>query len=370
MRHAKYHTKTVIELNGKRYDANTGRLIDSVTPQPAVKATKTIDGVIAPPRPKAADVQPPAAGRPAGLRRTAGQSVPSHLRHTKTKKATTLMRHAVKKPAQVVIAVPAAPPKPALADRSQRLVRAVRVEKSHLISRFGSDGSSNTVFIKKEGVVPVVQPVRQLAHEAPKPLPAAPRPAAAPKKDDIFDKAVKRAVSHKQKPVKHKKKRVHHKVARKIGVKPRTINYGAAVAVVFILTAFIAYQNVPNFAMRVASARSGVAAQMPGYRPAGFGLSGPIQYKPGQITINFAANGDRDRAFRITQRTSNWNSQTLLANHVSNQGEAYQTYQENGRTIYIYDNSNATWVDGGIWYQIEGNADLTSDQLLRIAASL
>ena len=60
----------------------------------------------------------------------------------------------------------------------------------------------------------------------------------------------------------------------------------------------------------------------------------------------------------------------LLDNYVSVSNRDYQTKEEKGRTVYIYDDSNATWVDGGIWYQIEGDSSLSSDQLLNIVASM
>lgn len=121
--------------------------------------------------------------------------------------------------------------------------------------------------------------------------------------------------------------------------------------------------------MRLAASRAGVPGTLPNYQPSGFGMSGPIQYKAGQITIHYKSRSD-SRAFHINQRSSEWDSATLLDQFVATNRRSYQTYQDNGKTIYIYDNDNATWVDGGIWYQIEGNSSLNSDQLLRLAASM
>jgi hypothetical protein len=121
--------------------------------------------------------------------------------------------------------------------------------------------------------------------------------------------------------------------------------------------------------MKVAAARAGFSASMPGYSPSGFAFKGPVQYSAGQVVVSFKSNTD-DRNFKLTQQTSSWSSDSLLNNYVAAGGKEYQTYQDRGRTIYIYDGSNATWVNGGVWYQIEGNADLSSDQLVRIASSL
>jgi hypothetical protein len=98
-------------------------------------------------------------------------------------------------------------------------------------------------------------------------------------------------------------------------------------------------------------------------------LAGPVQYSAGQITISYKSNSD-DRNFQLVQRNSDWNSQSLLNNFVTREDEKYLTYQDKGKTIYVYDGNNATWVSGGIWYQVEGKSSLSSDQLLKIASSL
>jgi hypothetical protein len=55
---------------------------------------------------------------------------------------------------------------------------------------------------------------------------------------------------------------------------------------------------------------------------------------------------------------------------VTSNKHPYQPFEANGRTIYIYDGNKATWVDGGVWFNIDGKANLNSDQLLKIADSL
>ena len=138
---------------------------------------------------------------------------------------------------------------------------------------------------------------------------------------------------------------------------------------VLILGGYFAYNNVPNLAMRVASARSGISGSMPGYQPSGFSLGGPIEYKTGQISISFKSNSD-NRSYTVTQRNSDWNSETLLENHVAMGKRQYQTFQDKGKTIYMYDGDSASWVDNGVWYEIDGNTSLNTDQVLRIANSL
>ena len=121
--------------------------------------------------------------------------------------------------------------------------------------------------------------------------------------------------------------------------------------------------------MRVAATRAGFDAKMPGYSPSGFSFNGPINYTAGQVQISFKSNTD-DRNYNVTQTASNWNSDALLANYILDEEKQYQTYLDKGRTLYIYDGSNATWVDNGVWYQVEGESAMTTDQLIRLASSM
>jgi hypothetical protein len=85
--------------------------------------------------------------------------------------------------------------------------------------------------------------------------------------------------------------------------------------------------------------------------------------------VTFRSNSD-ERNFELQQQVSNWNSQALVDNFILSENKQYQTFQEKGKTIYVYDNANATWVNGGVWYKIEGNSSLNTEQLLKIASSI
>lgn len=347
--------ENIIVINGKRYDAKTGHLLDSspkhAVHKPAAKRQNgpSIDGF---------SRRPSAAAKP----------VVAHAVHKKTEKSKTLMRGAVKKPAhsKVHAAAHASHPKTHSAepivsvDNHERAARAASIAKSKLISRFGSQ--------------PAAAPAK---HTAVAHLPVAPAPPitmhhGAPiitKTGAVnpFHNAVEKAVSHEQPP--HRKTSRRGRAARALRITPRTLSFGSFILAGLLLSGFFVYQNIPNLAMKVASARSGVHASLPGYKPAGFALNGPIKYGSGKISVSYRSVSD-DRAFQITQSTSEWNSETLLENFVAVDRRAYQTYQDKGKTIYIYNDNNATWVDGGVWYQVEGASSLNSDQLLRIANSL
>lgn len=345
-----------IVINGKHYDAKTGKLLTS-TPVAAKKAApktepgKVLDGFS----------RRPAHPKPV---------TPAHQVHQKNEKSKTLMRGAVKKPANNKVHATAhavghqpnqTQPHAGLPANDTRIARASSVTKSSLISRFGSSDYTSDVQKPKEH--------KTVAHVPVKNAPPISEHKAVPLSSHAnpFAHAIENATSHEQLSPKRESKR--NKIARTLRVSPRTFSAGSMVLAGLLLGGFFVYQNIPNLAMKVAATRSGVHANLPGYKPAGFAINGPIKYSAGKISINYRSTTD-DRTFAVTQSASEWNEETLLDNFVATERRAYQTYQDKGKTIYIYDDNNATWVDNGVWYQIEGASSLNSDQLLRIANSL
>jgi hypothetical protein len=341
----------VLVLNGNKYDASTGKLIhDPKNTPPAMQsptaAPRVLDGFT--------------------------RRKPAHHAHKKTERSKTLMRGTVDKPRPIRFDSKTSihTLKPVHKEQAKAIVgnsnplreiRSRQINKSVLISKFGLP---ITNVKHSSAVLPVASPPPETAaqlsiHQNP---PIAPVPAK-----NLFHSAMQNAKSHEEKRV--KKPKTSHRVAKKLRISPKLVNAGASLAVVLVLGGYFTYQNIPNLSMRVAYARSGVNGGLPKYKPAGFALKGPIRYQPGQISITFRSNSD-ERNFQLTQRNSQWNSETLLANFVSTDRRPYQTYQDKGKTIYIYDDNNATWISNGIWYQVEGNSSLNSDQLLRIAGSL
>lgn len=348
----------VITINGKRYDAKTGKLITPAN-QTAASTSKST------PKKQNGAMLDGFSRRP--------RTVPAaHAVHAKTEKSKTLRRDVVRKPTLAKVHSKAVPHKTPgslkthvttahLPENPERAARAATVAKSKLISRFGTPS-----------------PAPAVKHHAVKHLPVAPAPAitnhhsapilARSTAMNPFESALKNATSHQEPARPHKKTR-RQRVAKALRVSPRTVSFGSFVIAGLLLGGFFVYQNIPNLAVRVAAARSGVSARLPGYKPAGFALNGPIKYSPGKISISYKSTTD-NRAFHVTESRSEWNNETLLNNFVAVDRRAYQTYQDHDKTIYIYDDDSATWVDKGVWYQVEGESSLNSDQLLRIANSL
>lgn len=338
---------STIELNGKKYDAKTGRI---VTDAPTTKVVKK-------------SVQPKGGMIMDGVSKMkpARENTVTNPAHRTLEKSKTLMRPAVKKPV-IKNDISASPKKHVQHDAhtQSRALRAKHSAKSPLIKRFHTPSTVT----KKHEPLAVAQP--KAAHKPKAQATSAAKASATPAKANIFEQAIQGASSHLQE-FDHKtlkKKGALHRV----GFKHKGANIAALSVAGLLLFGFFAYQNKPSIEMKVAATRAGVQANMPDYKPAGYGAAG-VKQEPGKVSVSFRSRTD-DKAFTLTQQASNWNSASLLANTVAQTNTPYQTYQDEGKTVYIYNNSNATWVDGGIWYQIEGNASLTSDQLLRIANSL
>jgi hypothetical protein len=316
-----------VEINGRKYDAATGKLIKQTSTK---SRGASIDGF--------------------------SKAKPANQLHARTSKSKTLDRKAVSSTKNQITGKASLQPK--VVHRSEqaksqvhkvdpvRQQRASTVAKSSLISKFGRSHKAETQVAAqsevkaKQHVTPVQKQVS----------------AYAPTE------------SNKEKQKTPKKKNTRRFMAFKFD-KPKARSVFASAALVVVVFGYITYLNIPNLSLKIAASRAGIDATFPGYKPSGFTMSGPINYSRGLVTLSFRSNTD-ERAFAIAERASSWDSESLLANYVEKETPNYVTFQDKGLTIYVFDGSNATWVDGGIWYTIMGDSQLNSDQLLKIAASM
>lgn len=371
-------SKHIIELNGKRYDALTGRLLTSDTAAGAASE---------PLRPLST------AGAPALPHRAA---TPSH--HTAHRKpaarplqpSKTLMRRAVSKPATKSspaikrtaplpnkVTIGALSPKLSVNAVDQgRARRAQRVQRSQHVDRFVANAPKLTTIVKP--IAPVqapqssnaqprrdIEPVRRPAHAGVKPtaahpaVPAKPAVSSAHKHtNELFDRAIANAQSHEQakpKPARRKK----------VG---RLMNAIAGVAAFLVIGGFVGYVNRASLQLELASARAGFQANLPEYQPDGFARQAAVA-QGREVKISFISPNNSDR-FVLSQQASDWDSQTLFDEISALASTDYQTLQAGGRTIYVYDSGKAAWVNGGVLYRVDGNTQLDTTQITQLAASL
>jgi hypothetical protein len=137
-----------------------------------------------------------------------------------------------------------------------------------------------------------------------------------------------------------------------------------------LLGGYVWQVNYPNLALKVAGSKAGISANFPGYIPSGWKLSGNIQSTPGNISYNIA-NTKSDKAVQVSESKTSWDSQALAENYVAPKSDNYLALQAQGLTIYLYDGNQASWVNNGTWYRIEGSDHgLSQDQVIKLATSL
>lgn len=118
----------------------------------------------------------------------------------------------------------------------------------------------------------------------------------------------------------------------------------------------------------MASAKAGFSASLPQYRPAGYNMS-QLDYGDGVIAAQFR-DKDNGSRYTITQKPSSWDSATLRDSFVAPADARYRTVEAAGRTVYFYGEHNATWINGGVWYQVQTDGSLSDSQMVELATSL
>lgn len=355
--------KTIVEINGKKYDAISGQLVaDDSAPKPltSTEPTKPTQTVPVNNGRSLGGMTAPAAANPASQNTIKPQAAHSKDIHGRARKGHSLHRTAAlasrPSPVESHDKNHDEQPQPARRQLSQnvdsaRLHRSSKHIKSTAIAKFSS-APAETAPVQPEALtIPQGQPITS--------------PAISPK-DELIAKQLAATAASQPAPI--AKKSLKDRVADKLK-QGRNSSVIAASLAALLLIGYVTYLNIPRMALRVASGRAGFAAELPGYAPSGFRFSGPVAYSPGELTLQYSSNTD-NRYYQVKERETPWDSQTLLDNYVAQETELYSTYQERGLTIYVFDGSTATWVNGGIWYTIDGASQLTSEQLLKIAASL
>lgn len=322
-----------VKINGRLYDAVTG------LPVAGAAATK-------PAAPAAKPVATPktSAGR-SGSEATAV--------HSTTQRSKTLNRRATKKPG--------------LPKRPQP-GKHMDIARSHSVARFAPHPVTEPTQKPKQTTADAPAKTHPVAKRAVQKV--AKRPASvAASAQQVKNAAITKALSTPT-PVK-KKEPFKKKVEKKVFKWTQRKTIVSALLVVLLGAGIVTYFNLPHLSVALASAQSGVSATYPKYVPDGFGLSQPVTFSEGQVSLRFTSNTGNG-AYTITQENSSWDSSAVLDNVVRKEaGDNYVVNQERGLTLYSYDNNSQwAWVTGGILYLIDSEAPLSSDQIRRIATSL
>lgn len=387
-----------IDINGKRYDAQTGallgdspvssivaarrhathqgRVIDGfVKKKPSHAAAKTAaptvkSGTLVVPNskvtiPKSAA---PKMMEPVKKKPNVTRTVAKTAALRQPEKAKTLMRSVVHKPEVAmkkaiktqkpseIAAAPVSELTPQLKKAAhivddKRLSRARQTDRSTYVRRFSTLQQNYPVSHPRAAAVAAPRATVQVA--APAPI-ASEKPQNS-KAADLFEAAIANAHSHEQPKVKAKR-----------NTRQKFVGITAGVAAFLVLSGFIAYTNMSNIEVKLASVRVGFSVQLPNYAPTGYALTGGVQAKSSVATATYRSG---DSSYTLRQQTSDWDSQTLYDNVVAISSEQHEKLSASGQTIYVYGH-NAAWVNGGVLYSIKTDGNISSQEILSIASSI
>jgi hypothetical protein len=149
---------------------------------------------------------------------------------------------------------------------------------------------------------------------------------------------------------------------------PRRRQIIGVAAAVAIMTGYVWLENYPKLQLQAAAARAGVAATSPSYLPSSYNLTSTTA-SPGLLTLSFKSPS-QPAALTIGQAKTNWDTKDLLDNYVATNDPNYSSIIGQGLTVYLFNQNQAAWVNHGIWYTIKGTAQLSQDQILKIAYGL
>lgn len=316
-----------VKINGRLYDAVTGLPIAgtaaakpaAATPKPTTPATKPA---------------PTHAGS------TAAASV-----HASPQRSKTLHRRATKKPG------PAKRPKPGV---------HMDIARNGAVARFASHPVT-TEKPKASSTPDTPHRIHPVAKRAAQKVTKKTRTVQATPKQ-IKDAAIAKALATPKQTAKKTDDKKRFQWSRN-----KAILLG--LLLVLIGGGIVTYFNLPHLSVALASSQSGVDATYPKYVPDGYGLSQPVTFKDGEVSLKFTSNSGNGE-YVINQENSTWDSSAVLENVVRKEvGDNYVTNQERGLKIYIYE-GDAAWVSNSILYTVASDAPLSNDQLRRIATGL
>jgi hypothetical protein len=355
-------TNSIIEVNGNRYDAVSGKLAHSgykAKNHTRVSTKTVIDGFVL------GSHHAKKHSKKSLPRPSSRASVPALDVHGRPQRSKTLMRQIVKRP----VSLPKKAASHAIKAKSHRVssvkeLRAKTAVKHPAVSRFG-------YFADK----PVLKPASQSAHHIKKieaevlpALPALPSlvtSASHAKLEKMLDEALLSANAHRQMMNTQR----HRGFLGSIAGVPRWMKFAGLAAFVSLVALFLIWQNLPAVAVHVAAAKAHVDAGLPSYTPEGFAYAGNLTYQPGVVTMEFKDKKHDQGSFSLSQTASNLNGQSLEDSALPKDGSV-QTSEIKGTTVYMYGHGDALWANRNVLYKLENKADLSSDQVLKIVQSL
>lgn len=338
-------SKNYVVINGRAYNTITGMVMDNIdAKETEVKKEQSIS--------------------------KRGASV-SNIHTTHVQKSSTLNRRHVKMPQRTPLA--AKPQKtrvdvkqhvavkkfstPIVSKPAPQKIAINRPAEAHPVTRRAQQRplSVNTKLRKERQ--PLAMNNNPFVAVAPQKIEKPVAKTAHQLKNEAIEKALSNEIISNKKARRRQKK----------GGTLRWLNTFSVGFAVMLLGGYLTYLSMPNISIKMAAVQSGIDAKYPGYKPDGYALNGPIKFKSGEVSMKYAY-ADGSSEYTITQQKSGWNS-SAVKEFFSEKHKNPNTTMIDGLTIYS-GGKEAAWVNGGILYQISGDANLSSSQIEKIATSL
>jgi hypothetical protein len=192
-----------------------------------------------------------------------------------------------------------------------------------------------------------------------------------PELDKIFNEAsLKLSDSHQ--PTNRRELRFYQVIADKLGISDKLLFIFSIVLFLIIAGSVVSYIFSDNIAIYIADNRTGIHGLLPTFKPDGFELHS-INYATssptGSVSLSYGLKKTPTASYQIKEQASSWSSQELATSVVQPiVGNSYQTYHIGGRSVFIY-GQTAVWLDSGIYYNLTNHAGLTNSQINQIASS-
>ncbi len=355
--------KSVIEINGNKYDAHSGRMVSSAP------SHKSMDMITIQKKSGKSQFAP--------KRSPVNSDVPHVTAAHKLQKSHILMRQAVRKPFTVTAdnsyvkqsSATASIVRPGLTnhvDEQARISRANHVPMSSSVRRF--DVSPPQTHVRVAPMALASAPA-QIIDRVPQPV--AHHPIQQSGSESFIQKQLSTINSTVEPESPFKKKPVHKRTASAIK-QHKFMSFSAVLASFVMLAGFLLYMNMPTVALAMASQKSGLAVKSPSSVPKSFYLERNVYATSGQVTMSYKTRSD-DRRFSITLLKVDQTKETLKEEIITKTKGQYQVYETNSLTLYLSTPSNssaAEWLNNGVRYSIRGNSGMTTEQLASMASAL
>lgn len=316
----------MIEINGRRYDAVTGRLADGV--QKATAGVGSIDGVF----------------------RAKTDVVKNHskrsIRHLKkhTQRSQTLMRSVVKKP----IISKSRDKKTPLGHKPSRDLRANMVSMHPSVRHHGKQVNGDIV--SHEGEVLPRNTGRSTALAISAATPQLAAGASHQHLERLLDYALARADAHKR-----KQQREHNGPAKLLHILPKWLTITLIIIIVGTISGFVAWQKVPALSLRVAASKAHVDASVPDLP--GYAISAPATVKNGAISVQYKAVTDSTKTVTVTKKVSDTKDASAVAKETCPNDNQIQTFQQSGSIGFICGQTKeAVDIENGVITQIKSDS--------------